>query len=115
MKTNGTERTKQSQVRMTDDFMARIHQYQNKLRSERDVRVSFSEAVRALIERGLKRARRGLPKSAKRPTDGKPTKQNQIRMTDAFKARIGEHQSEEVNFSEAARTLIELGLKAAGL
>lgn len=48
--------------------------------------------------------------------------QNQIRMTDAFKARIRKYQDKmlretglEINFSEAVRALIDRSLKEARL
>ena len=46
------------------------------------------------------------------------TKQNQVRMTDAFKARISAYQKKffentgaEINFSEAVRALLDQALK----
>jgi predicted DNA-binding protein len=53
----GSKRTKQNQIRMTDDLKDRIHEYQKKLHREKGIQVNFSEAVRALIERGLKEAK----------------------------------------------------------
>jgi hypothetical protein len=54
---NGSKHTKQNQIRMTDELKARIHKYQDKLQHEKGIEINFSEAVRALIDRGLKEAR----------------------------------------------------------
>lgn len=56
-RTTGSKRTKQNQIRMTDDLKDRIHKHQEKLRKETGLQVNFSEAVRALIEKGLEEAR----------------------------------------------------------
>lgn len=55
-------------------------------------------------------------------TNGSNKSQNQIRMDDALKARIGKYREKlkeksdlEVSFSSAARSLIEKGLEAVKL
>jgi predicted DNA-binding protein len=56
-RTSGSQRQKQNQIRMSDDLKDRIRKYQKKLKSEGGLDVSFSSAVRALIEKGLEEVR----------------------------------------------------------
>jgi len=52
-KTNGK---RQQQIRMDDDLKERVNAYREKLEREKDLEVSFSSAVRSLIEKGLEAA-----------------------------------------------------------
>jgi hypothetical protein len=56
-RTNGSKRTKQNQIRMTDDLKDRIHKYREKLHKDTGLEPNFSEAVRALLDTALKQAR----------------------------------------------------------
>jgi hypothetical protein len=61
MKTNGKKTRKatgkrQQQIRMDDDLKERVNGYREKLEKEKDLEVSFSSAVRSLIEKGLEAA-----------------------------------------------------------
>jgi len=63
MKTNGKRQSRkvngkrQQQIRMDDDLKDRINKYREKLMvEERGLEVSFSSAVRSLIEKGLEAA-----------------------------------------------------------
>ena len=56
-RTNGSERTKQNQIRMTDDLKERIHEYQKKVFKETGIELNFSETVRSLVEKSLKAAK----------------------------------------------------------
>jgi len=51
------QRTKQNQIRMSDDFKARIKKYQERLQKTNgpEVQVSFSSATRTLIDSALRR------------------------------------------------------------
>ena len=59
MKTNGKRQPpkangkQQQQVRMDDDLKARIRKYQQQVGKDTGLEVSFSSAVRSLIEKGL--------------------------------------------------------------
>ena len=46
----------QTQIRMSDEMRARIEAYQRKLQRDNVERVTFTAAVRALLERGLRGA-----------------------------------------------------------
>jgi hypothetical protein len=50
------DRQKQTQVRMSDALKARIRKYQQKIHKDTGFTISFSTAVRTLIERGLDEA-----------------------------------------------------------
>lgn len=52
-RSNGTPRKKQQQIRMDEKLKARIRVHQEKLRKQTGVAISFSAAVRSLIEKGL--------------------------------------------------------------
>jgi predicted DNA-binding protein len=56
-RTDGGEQMQQHQIRMNDELKERITAYQKKLTHDTGARVSFSEAVRALLEKSLKAAR----------------------------------------------------------
>ena len=51
------KRTKQNQIRMTDDLKTRIRKYQEKLHKDTGMEANFSETVRALLDQALKAAR----------------------------------------------------------
>jgi hypothetical protein len=48
-----SDRTVQTQIRMSLDLKERIRKYQAKLRKETGVEITFTTAVRALLEKGL--------------------------------------------------------------
>jgi hypothetical protein len=45
--------TTQSPVRMTPALKERVREYQQRVKKEQGCRISLSEAIRALIEKGL--------------------------------------------------------------
>ena len=47
------DRTVQTQIRMSLDLKDRIRRYQAKLQKDTGVEITFTTAVRALIEKGL--------------------------------------------------------------
>jgi hypothetical protein len=53
----GAQQMKQNQIRMTEEFKNRIHKYQKKVQQDTGAVIDFSEAARALIDRGLKEAK----------------------------------------------------------
>ena len=54
---SGPEHTRQHQIRLTDKLEGRVVKYQEKLFKEHGVKINFSEAVRALLDRSLKAVR----------------------------------------------------------
>ena len=52
-KTADSDKQKQTQIRMSDVLKSRIRKYQATVRRETGLQISFSTAVRALIEKGL--------------------------------------------------------------
>jgi hypothetical protein len=52
-KDGADERQKQTQVRMTDSLKGRIRKFMEETRQETGFKISFSVAVRVLIEKGL--------------------------------------------------------------
>ncbi len=50
------DRQKQTQVRMSDALKAKIRTYQQQVHKDTGFTISFSTAVRTLIERGLEAA-----------------------------------------------------------
>ena len=62
MKTNGKRQSnkangkRQQQIRMDDALKDRIRKYQQKVERDTGLEVSFSSAVRSLIEKGLEAA-----------------------------------------------------------
>ena len=61
MKTNGKRKhqdaLKQEGIRMGDALKERIHRYQQKLKDEMGLKVSFSEATRSLLDKALDTAK----------------------------------------------------------
>lgn len=51
-KPNGNK-SHQNQIRMDDELQARVHKYRLKFEKETGLKVSFSSAVRLLVEKGL--------------------------------------------------------------
>ncbi len=54
-KPNGRRKLRQTQVRMDDDFKARIRKYQAAVLKKTGLPISFSWAVRSLINQSLER------------------------------------------------------------
>jgi hypothetical protein len=52
---NGSDKQKQTQVRMSDALKTRIRKYQASVRKETGLQIGFSTATRALLEQSLDR------------------------------------------------------------
>jgi len=59
--TNGSNKS-QNQIRMDDELKARVGKYQQYLLKTTSLEVSFSAAVRALLEDGLTRFEKAHPR-----------------------------------------------------